>query len=101
MRGNLARLTVGGYLYNTLGIIKSISYTIPQESTWEIGIDEKAKSDHSVKELPHMINVTGFDFIPIENTIPQKGKTRFITLTNGGNTNWGDGNVDMPIPSTE
>ena len=102
MRGNLARLTVGGYLYNTLGIIKSISYTVPQESTWEIGInDDGMDFDNSVKELPHMINVTGFDFIPIENTIPQKGKTRFITLTNGGNTNWGDGNVDMPIPSTE
>ena len=95
MRGNLARLTVGGYLYNTLGIIKSISYTVPQESTWEIGIDEEGKSDHSVKELPHMISVTGFDFTPIENTIPQKGKTRFITLTNGGNTNWSSG-MQMP-----
>ena len=95
MRGNLARLTVGGYLYNTLGIIKSISYTVPQESTWEIGIDEEGGFDNSVKELPHMINVTGFDFIPIENTIPQKGKTRFITLTNGGNTNWSSG-MQMP-----
>jgi hypothetical protein len=95
MRGNLARLTVGGYLYNTLGIIKSISYTVPQESTWEIGIDEEGKSDHSVKELPHMISVTGFDFTPIENTIPQKGKTRFITLTNGGKTNWSSG-MQMP-----
>lgn len=95
MRGNLARLTVGGYLYNTLGIIKSISYTVPQESTWEIGIDEEGKSDNSVKELPHMISVTGFDFTPIENTIPQKGKTRFITLTNGGNTNWSSG-MQMP-----
>ena len=95
MRGNLARLTVGGYLYNTLGIIKSISYTIPQESTWEIGIDEEGGFDDSVKELPHMISVTGFDFTPIENTIPQKGKTRFITLTNGGNTNWSSG-MQMP-----
>ena len=83
MQGNLARLTVGGYLYNQLGIIKSISYTIPQESTWEIGISETGGYDASVKELPHMINVTGFDFVPIENTVPQYGLTRFINLKRG------------------
>ena len=83
MQGNLARLTVGGYLYNQLGIIKSISYTIPQESTWEIGIDEQGQYDHEVKELPHMINVTGFEFIPIENTVPQYDLTRFINLKRG------------------
>ena len=83
MQGNLARLTVGGYLYNQLGIIKSISYTIPQESTWEIGIDEEGKYDHEVKELPHMISVTGFEFIPIENTVPQYDLTRFINLKRG------------------
>ena len=83
MQGNLARLTVGGYLYNQLGIIKSISYTIPTESTWEIGIDDGGGYDNSVKELPHMINVTGFDFVPIENTVPQCGLTRFINLKRG------------------
>ena len=83
MQGNLARLTVGGYLYNQLGIIKSISYTIPQESTWEIGIDEEGRYDHEVKELPHMISVTGFEFIPIENTVPQYDLTRFINLKRG------------------
>ena len=81
MRGNLARLTVGGYLYNQLGIIKSITYDIPSESTWEIGIDIDANSDHSVKELPHMIKVTGFTFIPIENKIPQI-RNHFIHLKN-------------------
>ena len=80
---SIKRLTVGGYLYNQLGIIKSISYTIPQESTWEIGISETGGYDASVKELPHMINVTGFDFVPIENTVPQYGLTRFINLKRG------------------
>lgn len=105
MRGNLARLTVGGYLYNQLGIIKSITYTIPNESTWEIGISNEPRPDgnlfdSSVKELAHMINVTGFEFIPIEKSVPEKGKTRFIHLSTGegsANTNWGDGNVDMPV----
>jgi hypothetical protein len=45
MRGSLARLTVGGYLYNQLGIIKGLTYTIPDESTWEIGINDGFDKD--------------------------------------------------------
>ena len=86
MRGNLARLTVGGYLYNQLGIIKSLTYTVPQESTWEIGLDALGGYDSEVKELPHMINVTGFSFTPIENRVPQKG-SRFISLSTGAGNN--------------
>jgi hypothetical protein len=90
MRGNLARLTVGGYLYNQLGIIKSITYTIPQESTWEVAIDDFGNSTDSldaaggntqVRELAHMINVTGFTFIPIEDSLPKLG-SQFIALQN-------------------
>jgi hypothetical protein len=80
MRGNLARLTVGGYLYNQLGIIKSITYEVPTESTWEIGIDNTGEFDKEVEELPHMIKVTGFTFIPIENKIPEI-RNRFIHLS--------------------
>ena len=96
MRGSLARLTVGGYLYNQLGIIKGITYTIPDESTWEIGIDEKGNYDSSVKELAHMIKVSGFTFIPIQDKVPEKGKSKFIQLSNGGNTNW-DSGIQMPV----
>ena len=72
MRGNLLRLTLGGYLYEQPGFITSLTYTIPEESTWEIGIDEKGGYDASVKELPHMIKVTGMTFTPIHNFLPQK-----------------------------
>jgi len=72
MRGNLLRLTLGGYLYEQPGFITSLTYNIPEESTWEIGIDEEGKSDDSVKELPHMIKVTGMTFTPIHNFLPQK-----------------------------
>ena len=82
MRGNLARLTVGGYLYNQLGIIKSLTYTVPQESTWEIGINTDGDSDNTVKELPHMIKVTGFSFTPIEDSLP-KLRSKFIALSDG------------------
>ncbi len=86
MRGNLARLTVGGYLYNQLGIIKSITYTIPQESTWEVAIADNGGFTNEtektqVRELSHMINVTGFTFIPIEDSLPKLG-SQFIALEN-------------------
>jgi hypothetical protein len=87
MQGNIARLTVGGYVYNQLGIIKGITYTVPQESPWEIGITEEGGSDESVKELPHMIKVSGFEFIPIQDFVPARGQ-RFISLSNGYNNNY-------------
>jgi hypothetical protein len=84
MRGNLVRLTFGGYLYEQPGFITSLTYSIPEESTWEIGIDEEGKSDNSVKELPHMIKVTGMAFTPIHNFLPQKPNSdRAYTDPNG------------------
>ena len=95
MQGNLVRLTVGGYLYNQVGILKGITYTIPQESPWEIGLDDKWGSDDTVKELPHIIKVSGFSFTPIQDFIPQVGnyannqsKNRFISLANGNGNNY-------------
>lgn len=84
MRGNLLRLTLGGYLYEQPGFITSLTYDIPEESTWEIGIDEEGRSDDSVKELPHMIKVTGMTFTPIHNFLPQKPNSdRAFTNPNG------------------
>ncbi len=88
MRGNLVRLTLGGYLYEQPGFINSLTYTVPQESNWEIGIDQKGDSDHSVKELPHVIQVSGFSFTPIHKFLPEKPgnannpNSRFIALSN-------------------
>ena len=95
MQGNLARITVGGYLYNQLGIITGLTYDVPQESPWEIGITEEGGLDSTVKELPFMINITGFTFIPIHDFVPQKAKitdgnqnARYIALSNGENNNY-------------
>ena len=46
----MVKLTLGGYLHEQPGFITSLSYTIPDTSTWEIGIDGKGGSDSSVKE---------------------------------------------------
>ena len=94
MWDTLSRLTVGGYLYNQLGFIKGLTYTIPNESTWEIGIDNTGEIDSNVKELPHMIDVGSFTFQPIEEFIPRigdpsaLGRTPYIALKDGANSNY-------------
>ena len=94
MQGNLMRLTVGGYLYNQLGFIKGITYTIPKECTWEIAIDNAGGNDNSVKELPHLIEVSNFSFTPIQEFVPRiadpddLGNTPYIALNNGINNNY-------------
>ena len=114
MRGNLATLTVGGYLYEQPGIITSLNYSIPEESPWEIAIPTKSGAsrngniltDRSVKEMPHMIKVSGFNFIPIHEFVPRTqqnkfnsngkltsfGKERYIALDNGFNNNYDNEN---------
>jgi hypothetical protein len=86
MRGNLVQLTIGGYLYEQPGIITSLTYDIPEESPWEIGINDEGGFDPNVKELPHIIRVTGFNFIPIQNFVPQKQKLTFGDNNTTGST---------------
>ena len=94
MRGNLVKLTLGGYLHEQPGFISSLTYDIPQESPWEIAIDAEGGGDGSVKELPHMIKVSQMTFTPIHTFLPQKPndpktpEERFIALSN----NSGQGN---------
>ena len=114
MRGNLAELTIGGWLFNQPGIITSMTLEVPQESPWEIGIStsedqnnlnsgqEKVKSSTRLKELPHIVKVSGFNFIPIHTFVPRLqqndfggtggylskfGKERYIALDSGDKTN--------------
>ncbi len=73
MRGNMVTLTIGGYFYEQPGIINGFSYEMnDDDSSWEIGINDIGGFDHNVKELPHMIKVTGFSFTPIHTFVPRK-----------------------------
>ena len=118
MRGNLIELTVGGYLYNQVGIMMGVNYTVPMESPWEIAIGDQEsinkrqafrnsinkeflgtltdnnlapiQSDSSVKELPHMIKVSGFKFIPIHNFVPNIQKNIFTETNEEGPGTLGD-----------
>ena len=98
MAGNFINLTVGGYFWETPCIINSMNITIPNESPWEIGIadtpaNEGTRSgqtigtDTSIREMPHIIEVTGFSFNPIHEFAPRKQKNVFNkggTLTEFG-----------------
>ncbi len=90
MRGNLVELTVGGYLFNQVGIMQGINYTIPMESPWEIAINSVGDFDDSVKELPFMIKVSGFKFIPIHNFVPNVQKNVFEETNQNGIGTQGD-----------
>ena len=117
MRGNLVTLTIGGWFYEQKGFITALTLEVPQESPWEIGIPTNegtdiaadgsdVKSDKTVKELPHIVRVTGFQFTPIHDFTPQLqnnnylgekegvknlvsgfGNQRYIALSNGGANN--------------
>ncbi len=113
MRGNMVRMTVGGYLYEVPGVLTSLTYTIPDDTTWEIAIDTEGKSDSSVKELPHRIEVS-LAFTPVQDFLPSRqkliydengvlsteegfeiGPQRFISLNNGINNNYiGENGLD-------
>ena len=135
MGGNLISLTIGGWCYEQVGIMKGLNLEIPTESPWEIALPDEGNkafaqdgstilSDASVKELPMIIKVTGFNFIPIHNFVPriqqnyfpdkngallkgggtfvgEYGKEQYIGLaTTGGKNNYsgGKGNINY-VPS--
>jgi len=135
MGGNLISLTIGGWCYEQVGIMKGLNLEIPTESPWEIALPDEGNkafaqdgstilSDASVKELPMIIRVTGFNFIPIHNFVPkvqqnyfpdkngallkgggtfvgEYGKEQYIGLATTGNKNnysGGKGNINY-VPS--
>ena len=133
MRGNLVSLTIGGWCYEQVGIMNGITLSVPEESPWEIALPDagnvslspdgaQIKSDKSVKELPMIVNVSGFTFTPIHDFVPRKqdntylgpksgkwanfiskyGNQRYIALENESRANnyrGGNGNLNY-LPTT-
>ena len=80
MKGNLVQLTIGGYLYEQPGFITSLTYEIQEDTPWEIGIGVSPGSeDGTVKEMPHIIRVSGFSFTPIQRFVPSLQDLTFST----------------------
>ena len=100
MAGNLVTLTLGGWCYEQPGFITSLNLSVPQESPWEIAIPDTEgneiqgiSSDKTVKEMPHMVKVTGFNFTPIHNFVPrvqQNKPTTGIPKAGKDSTDYGD-----------
>lgn len=86
MRGNLIRLTVGDYLYDVYGICQGFSLQLLDNTVggWEINRDKFGDiifDENALPQVPHLIRVTGFNFIPLEKFLPEKNAP-FITLKN-------------------
>jgi hypothetical protein len=106
MAGNLAKLTLGDYIHEQPGFISSITYDIPEESSWELSLTPNGqiagvntnRTEANKDELPFMIKVTGFKFTPIHTFRPEiqlnpeiGHKHRFITNELDFNRSWHSG----------
>jgi len=124
MAGNLVTLTLGGWFYEQPGIITSMTLSPPQESPWELAIPSNGSggNDTSVKELPHIIKVTGVQFKPIHKFVPRVqrneyngspdgigdvtkfGKERYLALAIGGgkqHNNYDNPGSEIPVATVE
>jgi hypothetical protein len=89
MRGPLVRMSVGSWLDSQLGKIDSLSLKVPDDSPWEISLDEP-EGGAAQLILPHVVEVT-MTFTPIgaesrgANLIPEKSTyTSYIAQNNTG-----------------
>jgi hypothetical protein len=74
MAGNIAYITVGDYLNEQPGIITSLDFEIPDDTTWEVATERDGTIDTTTRELrrlPHRIEVK-MKFTPIHEFRPQK-----------------------------
>jgi hypothetical protein len=102
MRGSFVRLTIGNWLYRQIGILTAVGSTIPDDSPWEIAIDEPENGDDkNMNELPHVVEVS-ISFTPIHDFLPKKDvRAGFLDLgRNGSANNWMDEDiVKKPFPT--
>jgi len=77
MRGSLAKVTVGDYIYEQPGIIESVQYTWQKDYPWEISFQNPEQKDN-VQILPHVLDVS-ISFKVIHDFLPQTGITPLIT----------------------
>ena len=88
MKGNIVKLTIGSYFYSIPGFITSLTYTVPEEASWEIAYNEPEKGEEStVLEAPRHFDVN-LSFTPIHNFAPQllDGTRKYALFTPDGKT---------------
>lgn len=87
MKGNLIRLTIGDYLMYVPGFITSLTYTIPEEASWEIALNSpETGEDTGLMETPKYFEVD-VAFTPIHDFTPRLNDggrdVAFITNSTG------------------
>lgn len=81
MRGNLLQLSIGGYLKQQIGILKGLSLEyFSSDATHNIGLNANGTFNRD-RQLSNLIKVSGFEFVPIYNFVPQFNKP-FIAAAN-------------------
>jgi hypothetical protein len=60
MQGPTVKITVGNWIKNQFGILNSLSYTIPENSPWEIALG----ANTTEYQLPHVVEIN-LGFTPI------------------------------------
>ncbi len=75
MRAPYMRLTLGDYMFRQPGIIKNLTYTIGNDSPWEISIDDS----NELYELPHVMTIQ-MTFAPIHDFVPRKFPNQLNTI---------------------
>lgn len=82
MRGSIAKVTVGDYIYEQPGIIESVQYTWQKDYPWEISFQgPELKDKEGPQILPHVLDVS-VSFKVIHDFLPQTGINPFISNHN-------------------
>jgi hypothetical protein len=74
MRGPFVKVTVGDYINSQPGVITSLTYSVADDTPWEITLDSP-EGGEKLYDLPHIIDVS-MTFIPIgvmDGGTPKKG----------------------------
>ena len=81
--GPFMRITIGDLFYQTPGFINSLSYTVPDDATWDLGENDPDYDNiNDAKQLPTMIDVS-IGFTMVTDYRPQL-KGRAYSLSPGG-----------------
>ena len=100
MRGPFVRMSIGNWIDSQPGILKSLSYRVPQDSPWEISLNEITEGGSREMILPHIVEVT-LSFTPIgsqtqkDNKISKKDTDKLETSHIAQNYN-GSGSASEP-----
>jgi hypothetical protein len=89
MKGNITRLTIGSYFYRIPGFLTNLTYTVPEDASWEIAFDQpEAGQEQDQLETPRHFEVS-VNFTPIHDFAPQimDGTRDYALFTPDQNSN--------------